>query len=230
MRVPLAARGGSRHGPVPDGGVGADPDDFGRTYSAQASMTSRRRSNKASHSNGRSCRYIHAPSSVSMKSEAPLFERSSRSRTFMPPGLWCVRLFTLLVRLLGSWGAARRWLRENDFIHGLGPGPRREPKGNRGPRRNGRSGNVGGPGADHFWNPVHVHRSEAAASPAPTPPVADLLELWPEETADVVIRRNRAAAARHRAEEECRWEEEMAKLSPGERNYREAQRWKRRRR
>ena len=39
--------------------------------------------------------------------------------------------FTLLVRLLGSWGSARRWLRRNGYMHALGPGPRREPGGNR---------------------------------------------------------------------------------------------------
>ena len=91
-------------------------------------------------------------------------------------------VFTLLVRLLGSWGAARSWLRRNDYMHGLGPGPRREPGGNRGRRQKGRSGNVGGPRADGFWNPVRQSRPEEAPCPAPTPPVADQFELWPEES------------------------------------------------
>ena len=77
---------------------------------------------------------------------------------------------------------------------------------------------------------MHVHRPEAAASPAPTRPVADQLELWPEESAEKVIRRNLEAGARYRAEKERRWEEEMAKLSPAERNLQEDKRWKRRRR
>lgn len=140
-------------------------------------------------------------------------------------------VFTLLVRLLGSWGSARSWLRRNGYMHGLGPGPRREPGGSRRPSQKGRTGNARPPpGEDRFWNPVHVHRPEAVACPAPTPPVDDQLELWPDESAEMVIQRNRAGAARFRAEEERRWEEKMAKLSPGERNYKEAQRWKRRRR
>ena len=32
-------------------------------------------------------------------------------------------VFTLLVRRLGSWGAARRWLREGKYMYGIGPGP-----------------------------------------------------------------------------------------------------------
>ena len=139
-------------------------------------------------------------------------------------------VFTLLVRLLGSWGSARSWLRRNGYMHALGPGPRREPGGSRRRSQKGRTGNAGPPpGEDRFWNPVQGERPEVSACPAP-PPVDDQLELWPDESAEMVIQRNRAGAARHRAEEERRWEEEMAKLSPGERNYKEAQRWKRRRR
>ena len=41
-------------------------------------------------------------------------------------------VFTLLVRLLGSWGAARSWLRRNDYMHGAWTRPeeraRREPR------------------------------------------------------------------------------------------------------
>ena len=139
-------------------------------------------------------------------------------------------MFTLLVRLLASWGAARKWLHQNDFMHGLGPGPRREPGGHRRRRYKGRRRNAGAPGTDSFWTPVRGHRLEEAARPAPTPPVASQFELWPEETAEKVIQRNLEAAARHEAEGERRWAAEMAKLSPAERNHREAKRCKGRRR
>ena len=137
-------------------------------------------------------------------------------------------VFALLVRLLGSWGAARRWLREEGYMHGLEPGPRREPGGRRKEREKRQTGNGGAPGEDRFWNSVRVPRTEAGPSPAPAP--ADQLELWPGESFENVIRRNIEAGARHRAEEERRWEAEMAKLSPAERNQAEAKRWKGRRR
>ena len=56
--------------------------------------------------------------------------------------------------LLGSWGAVRRWLRENEFMHGLGPGPRKETAARRGERQKRRTGNGGAPGVDRFWNTV----------------------------------------------------------------------------
>ena len=41
-------------------------------------------------------------------------------------------VFTLLVRLLGSWGSARSWLRRNGYMHATGTRPkeraRREPQ------------------------------------------------------------------------------------------------------
>ena len=129
---------------------------------------------------------------------------------------------TLLVRLLGSWGAARRWLRDGDLMHGLGPGPRREPRVLRE-----KSGVTGGSAQDRFWNPVPEARTKEAGLRAPVPPPVDQLELWPEQSVEKVTQRNRQAAARHEAEEERRWQAEMAKLPEAERNYREAQRWKR---
>ena len=136
-------------------------------------------------------------------------------------------VFSLLERLLGSRGAARRWLRDNGYMWALGPGPRRSPGGSREVHRSDRV-----TGADRFWNPVR--RPEQDACPAPSPPAADQLELWPDETEEIVsqrvMQRNLEAAARHKAEEERRWQVEMAKLSPAERNFKEAQRAKRHRR
>ena len=103
-------------------------------------------------------------------------------------------VLTLLVRLLGSWGAARRWLRENEYMHGLRPGPRREPRGSSARRQKRRSGNGGAPEVDRFWNPVRVQRTEEA--PCPAPAAADQLELWPEESLENAIRRNRVAGWR----------------------------------
>lgn len=133
-------------------------------------------------------------------------------------------VFTLLVRLLGSWGAARRWLRDGGFVHGLGPGPRREPGGRRREREKGRT--AGGSAEDRFWNPVRETASREAVRPARVPPPADQLELWPEESLEKVIRRNLEASEKFRAEEERRWQAEMAKLSTAERNYAEVQRAK----
>ena len=65
-------------------------------------------------------------------------------------------------------------------MHGLGPGPRREPGGRREDRQKGRS--PGRPGEDRFWNPVPKQRTEKAAPPGPALPPADQLELWPEES------------------------------------------------
>ncbi len=78
-------------------------------------------------------------------------------------------VFTLLVRLLGSWGAARRWLREGEYMYGIGPGPRREPGGRRGHRQKRRSENGGALEVDRFWSPVRVQRTETVACPAPLP-------------------------------------------------------------
>ena len=136
-------------------------------------------------------------------------------------------VFTLLVRLLGSWGAARRWLRDGGYMRAIGPGPRREPSGRCRDRQKRRTGNDRAPEADRFWNPVQVQGTGEAARAAPALPVADQLELWPEDSLDNFIRRNLEASAKFRAEEERRWQEEMAKLPPAERNFREAQRWKR---
>ena len=134
-------------------------------------------------------------------------------------------VLTLLVRLLGSWGAARRWLREGGFMHAIGPGPRREPGGRRGDRQKRRSRNGRKPEADRFWNPVPKPRIKMAPPPGPALPPADQLELWPEESLAEVMRRGRESAAKRYAEEERRWQEEMAKLSPAEQIQKEAERW-----
>ena len=114
-------------------------------------------------------------------------------------------IFSLLAKLLGSRRAAREWADcENEWDRPWPP--RRGPPIQRRP-----------PAPDEAEVPLSAVLGRESVTPPPPSSDSPQGELWPDESAEAVVRRNIEAAADEAKEEEREFREELAKITPQER-------------
>ena len=141
------------------------------------------------------------------------YRRDGSLRIDTAEGTWCDDrtgegggIYGLLVKLLRSRQAAREWVRFDHEEEWNRPWPpRRGPPLQRRPTE-----------PDEAEVPLSAVLGRESVAPPPPPSDSPQGELWPDESAEAVIRKNIEAAADEAEEEEREFREELAKMTPRE--------------